>query len=161
MDRMKPLLGLMLVVIMVSSAHAAWISYTSNKGKIVKLPDVVQKPQILSPSHRSPHPLESHNVIVVKSVDNTEILPGGTITYTIATTNQGTNSVTDITFIDAIPSYTTFSDAGGFETITYCHDGSGTNFDNDNAQPVSHVKWMLAEISPLGTATFVLKVKVK
>ncbi|MEW6618748.1 MAG: hypothetical protein AB1422_05290 [bacterium] len=159
MNRMKPLLGLMVVVIMVSSAHAAWISYTSNNSKIVtEQQAITQKPQI---SHKSPHPLESPQVELVKLVDKTEILPEGTITYTIIATNFGTSSITDISFIDAVPSYTTFGEAGGSGTITYCHDGGGTNFDNDNVQPVSHVKWSIPEISPSGTATFILKVKVK
>ncbi|MEW6096276.1 MAG: hypothetical protein AB1567_07100 [bacterium] len=33
--------------------------------------------------------------------------------------------------------------------------------DNDNTHPVSHVRWSMPEISPSGTATFVLKVKVE
>ncbi len=159
MNIIKVLIGLILVVIMLSSANAAWISYTSNKGEIVKhQQDMVQKPQI---SYKAPQKLESDTVKLTKFVDNTEILPGGTITYTITAVNQGTNTVTDITFIDALPPYTTFSDAGGLGTITYCHDGSGITFDSDNVQPVTHVRWALSEISPSGTATFVLKVKVK
>lgn len=160
MDRMKPLLGLMLVAIIVSTANAAWISYTGNQGVIVSREPVVQQPQIIS-SHKAPQPLDLPQVKLVKLVDTTTILPGGTITYTITATNEGTNTITDISFIDAIPSYTTFGDASGSGTITYCHDGNGANFDNDNTQPISHVRWGLAEISPSGTATFVLKVKVK
>lgn len=154
-----------LTVIMLSTANAAWISYTSNQGVSVVQESVVpqpvaRQPQII-PSHNSPQSLDSSQVKLVKLVDTPTIFPGGTITYTIIATNQGTEPITDITFIDALPPYTTFLDASGLGTITYCHNNSGTDFDYDNSQPVSHVRWSISDISPSGTATFVLKVKVK
>jgi uncharacterized repeat protein (TIGR01451 family) len=161
MNILKAFIGLILVGIMIASVDAAWISYTTNKGKIVRQREnITQKPQILPSYHKASKLSESSAVEVVKFVDKTETLPGGTITYTIIATNHGTNTITNISLIDAIPSYTTFLDAGGFGTITYCHDGSGANFDN-NTQSVTHVRWEVSEILPDGTATFVLKVKVK
>jgi uncharacterized repeat protein (TIGR01451 family) len=146
---------------MLTSVDAAWISYTSNKGKIVRQQqNITQMPQILPTYHKVPKSPESPKVEVIKFVDKTETFPGGTITYTIIATNHGTNTITNISLIDAIPSYTIFLDADGVGTITYCHDGSGSNFDNI-PQSVTHVRWELSEILPSGTVSFVLKVKVK
>jgi len=168
MKMVKVLIGLSFVIIMDSIANAAWISYRGNQGVIVVQQTVTAQPVARQHqsihSHKAPQPLESSEVKVklVKLVDNTKILPGGTITYTICANNQGTNTITDISFIDAIPSYTTFEDAGGTGTITYCHDGRGIEFDNNKKiQPITHVRWTLGSISPSGTATFVLKVRVK
>lgn len=161
----KVLIWLMLAVIIVPTANAAWISYTGNQGTIVAqqlaVPQpVAQQPQII-PSYKSPQSLDSPQVKLVKLADKTTSLPGGTITYTITATNEGTDTITNIAFVDAIPSYTTFLDAGGCGTVTYCHNDSGIDFNGDNTQPVTHVQWILGEMPYLATATFVLKVEVK
>jgi uncharacterized repeat protein (TIGR01451 family) len=148
-----------LAVIMVSmaKANAAWISYSGNQGVIVTQQavasqasqTVTRQPQIIH-RHKSPPPLNLPQVKLVKWADTSRILPGGTITYTVTATNEGTNTITNITLIDAIPSYTTFLDATGSGTITY-----------NDTPPVTHVQWVLGEITPSGVATFVLKVRVK
>ena len=100
-------------------------------------------------------------ISITKSRDKSQVKPKGTITYTLAYTNNAGSPATDIVIIDAVPANTTITEpATGTETtIEYYVSGAWTSTFSTAA---TKVKWTRTAALPAVTeATVQFTVKVK
>jgi len=80
--------------------------------------------------------------------------PGDTIGYQLAVGNQGSDTATDVTIVDAIPENTTFNtgSADGEEkitdnlTISYEHSYDGDSFEDGDSENVKKIQWHYEEL---------------
>ena len=94
------------------------------------------------------------------------VKPGDTATYTIAYSNSGPGTATNVTITDQIPAGTEYEvNSAGTETLSatieYLHNGGG-NYDSSQDSPVTHIRWTINEVAAYtggGTVSFRVKVK--
>jgi len=86
-----------------------------------------------------------------KTCDKRYILPGGTLTYTITYTNEGSGAATDVTIIEVLPEHTVL------KGVRYWYNGRQTNF----TESTTKIKWVIPQVAPgeMGTVSFTCEVR--
>jgi len=100
-------------------------------------------------------------VVLTKEVDKSSAKPGEIVTYSIAYQNSGTQTLSEVSIIDVIPTNTIFREASGTNTTIYYCDNSG-NFGTSATLSVTKVKWVTTKpVDAGGIGTVTLRVKIK
>ncbi len=101
---------------------------------------------------------EEAGLILTKTVDQAQALPGSILTYTVNYQNNGDEPISSLEIIDNTPTYTTFSTAS---CGTLPNNLTGCTITNPSVGGAGGIKWTFAgTLQPGGTGTVTFTVKI-
>jgi uncharacterized repeat protein (TIGR01451 family) len=99
------------------------------------------------------------NIILHKEVDKRFISPGGTLTYTITYTNEGSVAATNVVIIEVLPENVKLSIVHSQQSIVnyYVNDKWQETFSKD----ATKIRWLIPQVAPASSGTVSFTVKVE
>ncbi|MDI6752351.1 MAG: hypothetical protein QME07_05825, partial [bacterium] len=104
-------------------------------------------------------PTHIPHILLKKTCDKKYTSPGGTVTYTITYTNEGSAAATDVNIIEVLPEHCVLigiRDKG--VGIRYWYDSEWQETFSESA---TKIKWLIPEVAPgaSGTVSFTMEVR--
>jgi uncharacterized repeat protein (TIGR01451 family) len=101
---------------------------------------------------------EEAGLVLTKSVNQTQALPGATLTYTVSYQNNGDEPINSLEIIDNTPTYTTFSTAN---CGVLPNNLTGCTITSPTVGTAGGIKWTFAgTLQPGGTGAVTFTVKI-